>query len=107
MKSTLTAADVCLILKSCREAQVREIRFAGLHVHFGLPVEDCPKDAVTAPTSPPEAVLSEQIAQDTFERDEVRVKEQSVDELAFTNPTEYEELRALGELVDDDDADEE
>jgi hypothetical protein len=101
----LKAEEVCSILKVCAEAGVNEITFRDLNVRFGPPAETRrpEQDAESASPSSSETVLSEiaaKIDQETIEEQEIRIREQQLDELRITDPLAYEKLVISGELVD-------
>lgn len=101
-KSFLTPADVCAIIKACGEAQVRVLKFAGLYVRFDKTVEN----AVVAASPPvPEAEISEttqKIHEEALAQDEVRLKQDQLDQMWIENPQEAERLLLAGELEDEE-----
>ncbi len=93
----LTAEEVCLIMKAGKDADVMELRFQGLEIKYGLAGPAWP----TRPVSNipiPEAVAPDVQAEKSIDNFELRVKTQQMEELPITDPLEYEELLASGEL---------
>ncbi len=112
--SRLTAEEVCAMIEACSKSQVRELKFAGLHLSFNpqveqaviewSPQETAGKKVSDSEPKTPDTEISDQAvaaqAQDTLEHEELRAKEQQLDELPLTSPLDYEKAMASGDLED-------
>lgn len=114
-KSSLTVGEVCTILEASAKAGVTELSFGDLQIKFGLPpdVASARMQQYPLTTSPVLPVTDEQhqtMTKDQIEADEVRLREEFMEELRLTDPFRYEQMLVRGELDDprisDDDGDE-
>lgn len=111
---SLTASDVCAIIKACGESGVVSLRYESLRLSFEKsskePRTPDPASFWSGPVGPvpptlPVATLTasehEQIQRDTLESDELDVREQQIEDLLLTEPLRAEELIIKGELESD------
>lgn len=106
-KSFISSEEVCKILDACAKKGVIELKFGPLEVRFQPKAQSHPKKAPgpIIPAHPePENILQEQREAEKAEllREEIRTKEDEVDELVLTDPLKYEELIESGELSPSD-----
>lgn len=111
---SLTAADICAIIKTCGEAGVVRLRFQDLRLSFDKPSKDTRPPAPEpfwvgpGPTELPLTVATmtapehDQIQNDGLVSDELAVREQQIEDLLITDPAKAEELIAQGELTPDE-----
>lgn len=97
---SLTAVEVCAILKACGEAQVRELKLGNLHVTFRRPASGGVRAEAPPPPADTEISAANPITtdrRDTVERNILK-KEEELSQLMIENPAEYERALLEGEL---------
>ena len=96
----LSPTAVCDIIRSCKEAGVAKLKFSDLEIEF---TNSGAKEIVplTGAVIPAE-ILQKQLLDESvvIEREEIRSKEDTLDQLLIENPLEMERLEAMGELED-------
>lgn len=90
--ASLTARDVCDILRVCKETQVVSLEFSGLIVKFTI--EDKKDESVSYSLEEPRALEKE-----LFDREKM-IKEDQLAQMAITDPVQYEELMRMEMLED-------
>lgn len=109
-KRVLSFREICSIIKSCGESRVAELKFGDLHITFHQPVKEG-LDAVKAPpqqvTTHPDAEISDEqrkhLEKHALLEDELRLKEDQLDQMLIESPTDFEELQAQGDLEEERD----
>ena len=96
---TLSATDVCAIIKECGQSGVRELKFYGLNLSFGNLVAAQAIEPVIVPHETQKK--SDSQAREAIERRELELKDEFVQDLLVSDPQEYERLLRNEELVDD------
>jgi hypothetical protein len=91
----LTAPDVCLIIKECKDAGLAEFHWGDLQIIFWAKVQQIP-----TPTHVPEAILERQakIEQEDISDQELLTREEQLMRLQVENPVEYERMLSSGDL---------
>lgn len=101
-----SADDICRILEASAKAGVRTLKFAGLDVEFESAGVTNPNGAPAHYIAPPTAEIAEpnHVAQDRESRlmDELKMREDQIEELLLSDPVEAERLIAQGELAEDE-----
>lgn len=108
----MTATEVCSILEASSRLHVRVLKFGDLQVEFApLAPEPTPAPLPLEGGATPGAALpvAQHEAQDTeaLLQEELRLREQQVDELILTDPLAAEELIRDGDAEERDDPEEE
>lgn len=97
-KFLFTAGEICSIIKTCGEAQVSELSLNGFCVRFHRPVELKPVQSIeprwsmteTGPSPAPAPTMAvpnhEEQTRDAILADEVRLREEQINELTLTDP---------------------
>lgn len=123
-KSSLSAEDLCRIIKACRESGVSELKFGELHAVFRQQTDEVRAPSLarrdrmselvemerrlrahsTRPPAPAAAIAANQAkeAKRALEEDETKLKNEELAELYLTNPKLAEEMLNQGELEDDE-----
>lgn len=110
-KSLLSFQETCSIIKLCGESRVAELKIGDFHVTFHKPVGEGPETVVkphaeTAITTQPDAEISDeqrkQLEKHALLEDEIRLKEDRLDQMLIESPSEYEELQAQGDFENED-----
>lgn len=112
----LKAEEVCRIISTCAKSNVAVLKYGDLYVRFG-PNSEPRKKKASKPDAIPEnptatdpdprtsdtaiSENAEEIERETHERDELNLREQQIQESAITNPLEFENMLASGDLEDD------
>ena len=106
-KLVLNADSICRILESCAKARVARFCISGLSVTFGTParpegVPSLPK-STPLPQKIPENAISAGINHDTqtkdaIEAEEIRLKQERLEQMFIENPLEAERMLMSGEL---------
>lgn len=93
-KKSLTAKDICLIIKEGSKGGVAKLKFGDLEISFGIEPEE--------PIVYTEIPLKEQekIEQEIQLKDRVESGEEALSQLAIDDPVEWERQIAKGELVE-------
>lgn len=98
-KSSLSSADVCAILTSCREAGVSELEFGALRVTFGRPPRHETQEPLQSLATEEEISANQvKMARESLELDELAVREQQIEELLLTDPAKAEQMIIDGQL---------
>lgn len=114
MGRALTADEICRIISASAQAQVRELRFGDLHIQWGKQtplVVPAPRPspqrvgrrfAGGEPPAPSEQATPEpnhdQLNQEGLEQEELRLREQQIEDLLLTDPAYAEQLITEGQL---------
>lgn len=99
--SPLTVDDVCRILKASEESGVTKLKFRELVLERQIVIAKLTQDPThTENAIPPETHKKQN--DDALLVDELRVKQDQLQELVFTDPFELERMIADGELVPDE-----
>lgn len=102
---------MCAIIKACTEARVAVLKFGPLEVQFHQQVEPLafangPQGWQRVQPTQPEAEISDeqrqQMEEEALDRDEIRLKEDQLDQMLIEDPAEFEKLVAQNELEDDE-----
>lgn len=105
-KPSLTVAEACLIISLSAKEGVSVLKFRGLQVEFGTLSKDRPEPPSSpSPWKPgviPSAAMEvpphEEQAKEAAELDELRLREEQIEELLLTDPFKAEELIRDGDL---------
>jgi hypothetical protein len=91
----LTARDVCLIIKECKDAGLAELRWGDLHVNFWAKVQQIP-----TPIHVPEAIRERQdaIEREDISDQEVLTREEQLLRLQVEDPVTFEQLVSSDDL---------
>jgi len=102
--TTLTAKEICEIIKACGAAKVQQARIAGMVLDFlpGIPARETSAYVQPAPASflVPSDVNASRIEQETIAEQAQQAKEDQLAELLVTDPELYEEMVLNGEIED-------
>ena len=109
-KRILTSDEVCAIIKACNDARVAVLKFGDLEIQFHQKVEPLafehgPQGWQRLQPTQPEAEISEQqqqLHEKSFDADEIRVKQDQLDQMLIEDPHEFEKLMAQNELEDEE-----
>ena len=103
--TALSVAGLCGLIRVCGKAGVRELRFGNLHVIFDRPVEEDEHRQSAASPNPPAAAAAGETQDKTFAEDlekrEAKLRQEQADRMILEDPDQFEDLLALGELVDE------
>lgn len=112
----LKAEEVCRIISTCATSNVAVLKYGDLYVRFGPNTEPGSTKGIPSESpsenlnyadpgpSPSDTAISEnatKIERETHARDELNLREQQIQESAITDPLEFENMLASGELEDD------
>lgn len=104
-KSRLTAPEIHVILKACAEARVRRISMPDLQVEFepslGETVNALSPLAAPAP-EPALSVPHERQNEDALVRDELKLRQDQIQQMMIEDPPEFERLILSGEFEEED-----
>lgn len=106
--SQLTAKQICSIIKTSAKVKVRLFSYGDLRLEFGevSPARDSWPVQNVLPTSPAEAALSdkehEAQTKESIFIEELRLKEDTLEQMFIEDPLEAERLIESGELDEDD-----
>lgn len=116
----LSSTDICLIIASCGEHKVAKLQFGDLYIEMGLKAkildEVGPKNAEAFPQnanpqSNSDNEISEELKKindDAFIQEELRTKQDQLDQLLIENPALAEKMIADGDFDEElEDADDE
>jgi hypothetical protein len=120
-KTVLSSEEICSIIRACGESKVTVLKFGDLYLRFGQQAADAPGSVENvprgtteivdkAPAPPPSAEIEAtqiQIAEKALAQDELDAKRAQLSQMFIENPSMAEEMMAQGDLIDDDDRDEE
>jgi hypothetical protein len=98
MKKSLTVEDICAILGSCDKNGVAALKFGDLQVEF---FDKQPETSVAHTSAPEIAAEQSKIHNSALVEEEIRTREQQLEELFLTDPLEAERLLAKGDLEDE------
>jgi len=103
-KNSLSASDICKIIRQCSESGVTQLKTAEFEVNFGKPEETspCKVDGDESPQSvenPPQTTENQLVDDRTAEK---LVEEEMVATLAINDPVAWEEYE-LKELLHESD----
>lgn len=111
-KSSLSCNDVCRIIRESRHNGVHKLKFDGLEISFisiykDEEVKSPASENVTQVSATEIAAIQEKENSKALLQEELRVKQQYLDELILQDPYMLEELIAKGDIEEDvDDGDE-
>lgn len=96
----LSVEEICSIIEACRNAGVTSMKCGPLELSFGKQTESpSEKPAVTEITDD----QHEKSNEDALVQEELRTRQDQIDQMLIENPSLAEELVAQGDLEDDDD----
>ncbi len=108
-KRLLSFKEICSIIKTCGASRVAELKFGDLHITFHEPVKeglDTVNELSQKYTTHPDAEISDeqrkQLEKHALAEDEIRLREDQLDQMLIESPSEYEELQAQGDLEEDE-----
>lgn len=108
-KTLFSFSETCSIIKLCGESRVAELKLGDFYVTFHTPVGEGPQKHVEIPaTQPthPDAEISEeqrkQLEKHALMEDEIRLKEDRLDQMLIESPSEFEALQAQGDLDEEE-----
>lgn len=111
-KSSLSCNDVCRIIRESRQNGVHKLKFDGLEISFISIYKDekvtSTASEIVAQVSATEiAAIQEKENSKALVQEELKLKQQYLDELILQDPYKLEELIARGDIEEDlDDGDE-
>lgn len=99
---TLTAKEICSIIKSCKDAQVTHFECGTVRIIFSTKpiVEKISTDA-TPHTETDNSIQFKEILFTPEKNPEKDNERDAIDELMISDPARYEELLARGDLIDE------
>lgn len=98
--NSLTSEEVCFIINTCKDSQVKELKFQDLHIIMA-PEPGC-KEQIVPSTSKAEILEEQQkIAMDSLRDEEARAKKHQIEMMLIEDPAQAEQMIANGELEDD------
>lgn len=96
--------DILVIIKACKNAGVQEFADGKLRIVFSSPPDPAsPLNIIKPPKLTPKAIQAmEAVEKAANEKEKYEDIDEEINNLVVTDPLQYEENLARGELVDDE-----